>query len=408
MSNIRNGGGPGPYKGLRVLDLTHVIAGPFCTRLLADLGADVVKVESPGGDIMRRLPIEYEPDMSSAFAQYNCGKRSLGLDLKRPEGLEVAQRLVEWADVVAENLRPGALDRLGLSWEEIHRINPRTVLLSISLFGREGPYAQISGHGATAEAYSGLMSLTGEEGGSPSHFGTPLADMSAGVHALASLGAALFRRAETGEGSLVDVSSFDCLFTMIDQAVGQAEFTNGEREYGRYGVKHPQTVPSGILTTGGGDYCTFSAVGDQVWADFAQAMGRPELAEDPRFRDMEARIANRAELYRIIDDWAATFPSAEALVSYLHSHGLPSARIRSVAENVNDPHLLFRGTLQPVDFGPAGTHLVQSAPYWISGAAIGPSSGPPRPGEHTDDVLGQILNLSDTDIVRLRAAGAVF
>lgn len=408
MSDPERRGARGPYSGLRVLDFTHVIAGPFCTRLLADLGADVIKIESPDGDIMRNLPISYEPGMSSAFAQYNCGKRSLGLDLKRPEGLDIARRLVEWADVVAENLRPGALDRLGLSWDEIHRLNPKAVLLSISLFGREGPYAEISGHGATAEAYSGLMSLTGEEGGSPSHFGTPLADMSAGVHALASLGAALYMRAQIGEGSLVDVSSFDCLFTMIDQAVGQAEFTKGTREYGRYGVKHPQTVPSGILTTGGGDYCTFSAVGDQAWAKLAAAMGRAELAVDDRFRDMESRIANRAELYPIIDDWAATFSSADSLVSYLHSQGLPSARIRSVAENISDPHLLFRGTLQPVEFGSAGTHLVQSAPYWISGTEIGPSAGPPRPGEHTGAVLSEVLDLSGAEIDRLRAAGAVF
>lgn len=399
----------GPYDGLKVLDFTHVIAGPFCTRLLSDMGADVVKVESPSGDIMRELPILYEPGMSTAFAQYNCGKRSIGLDLKKPEGLDTAKRLLAWADVVAENLRPGAMDRLRLGWDEIHRINPAAVLLSISLFGREGPYAAISGHGATAEAYSGLMSLTGQEGGPPSHFGTPLADMSAGVHGLAALGAALYLRSRTGLGSLVDVSSFDCLFTMIDQAVGQAEFSGGTREYGRYGVKHPQTVPSGVLATGGGEYVTFSGVGDAAWARLAAAMGRPELAEDPRFAVIESRIANRIELYALIDEWGATFPDAASLLQVLHDQGLPGARIRTVAENRGDPHLRFRGTLQPVSFGEAGTQLVQCAPYWISGTDIGPAgAGPPHAGEHTDAVLQELLGLPPDEIEALRRTGAIF
>ena len=398
----------GPYSGLKVLDFTHVIAGPLCTRFLADLGADVIKVESPSGDIMRQLPIEYAPGMSSAFAQYNAGKRSIGLDLRKADGLETAKRLVEWADVVAENLRPGALERLGLGWDEIKKINSRAVLLSISLFGREGPYANISGHGSTAEAYSGLMSLTGEEGGSPSHFGTPLADMSAGIHALGALGAALYRREQTGLGSLVDISSFDCLFSMIDQAVGQAEFSHGTRDFGRYGVKHPQTVPSGIVTTGGGDHCTFSAVGDLAWAEFARAMGQPNLANDRRFSDIEARISNRTALYDIIDDWAATFADANTLVMYLQKFGLPAARIRSVPENIHDPHLLFRRTLQEVDLGEAGTHLVQSAPYWISGTEIGPLFGPPKAGEHTDTLLSELLSLSANEIDALRQSGATF
>jgi len=398
----------GPYEGLKVLDFTHVIAGPFCTRLLADLGAEVIKVESSSGDIMRELPIEYEQGMSTAFAQYNCGKRSIGLNLKSPEGLALAKELVGWADIVSENFSPGAMDRLGMDWDEIHRLNPRTVLLSLSLFGREGPYSKISGHGATAEAYSGLMSLTGQEGGPPSHFGTPLADMSAGVHALAALGAALYQRERTGEGSLVDISSFDCLFTMIDQAVGQAEFTGGAREYGRYGVKHPQTVPAGVLATGGGEYVTFSGVGDAAFAKLADAMDQPELAQDPRFAHIESRIENRLELYALIDKWGATFPDAASIIQTLADRGVPCARIRSVAENLDDPHLLFRGTLQPVDFGKAGSHLVQSAPYWISGSRIGPSSGPPHAGEHTDVVLQELLGKSPEDIAAIRSSGAAF
>jgi crotonobetainyl-CoA:carnitine CoA-transferase CaiB-like acyl-CoA transferase len=300
----------GGYSGLRVLDLTQVIAGPFCTRLLSDLGADVIRIESREGDIMRKLPIAYGVDGSSAFAQYNCGKRSIGVDLKDPAGLALARRMVEWADVLVENFRPGTLDRLGLGWDEVHALNPRLILCSIGLFGSTGPYSHLSGHGMVAEAYSGLMSLTGDDGGPFTHFGTPLGDMNAGVHALAAIGAALFQRQASGEGSHVDISSFDALFSMIDQAVGQAVFTHGERDYGRYGSKHPQTVPSGVLQAANGESATFSAVGDAAWSVLTRAMGQPELALDSRFVDIESRIANRTELYALIDQWAAGFADA--------------------------------------------------------------------------------------------------
>lgn len=398
---------PGPYAGLRVLDLSQVIAGPFCTRLLSDLGADVIRVESPTGDVMRSMPIAHGLDGSSAFAQYNAGKRSVGLDLKSPEGLEVAERLAAWADVVVENFRPGALERLGLGWERLQALNPRVVLLSLSLFGRTGPYAHLSGHGMVAEAYSGLMSIAGEEGGPPSHFGTPLADLNAGVHALAALGAALHLRERTGAGSHVDVSSFDALFSMIDQAVGQAVLTDGQRDFGRYGSKHPQTVPTGVLKVASGEHVTFSAVGDAAWSRLATAMGRAELAADPRFADIEARVAHRGELYGLIDDWAAQQPSADALIGVLQDHGLPGARVRTVAENRADPHLVERGTLQPVELDGVGEVLVQSAPYRISGTHVGPPSGPPRIGQHTDEVLRQLLHLDPSTVRHLHDTGAV-
>ncbi|MEU1597049.1 CoA transferase [Streptomyces sp. NPDC005708] len=398
----------GGYSGLTVLDLSQVIAGPFCTRLLSDLGADVVRVEAPAGDIMRRLPITYDTDLSTAFAQYNVGKRSVGINLKDPKGRELALRLAERADLVVENFRPGALDRLGLGWEVLRERNPRLILCSIGLFGTTGPYAHLSGHGMVAEAYSGLMSLTGEDGGPYTHFGTPLADLNAGVHALAAIGAALYQRQETGRGTHVDISSFDALFAMIDQAVGQAVFTGGEREYGRYGSKHPQTVPSGVLTAGNGEAATFSAVGDEAWGALANAMGRPELADDPRFVDIEVRIGHRGELYRIIDDWAQTFASADELVAALGKAGLPGARIRSVAENIADPHLLARGTLAPVDLrGEAGEQLVQSAPYVMSDAAVGPKAPPPHIGEHTSQVLTEMLGIGPAELDGLYAAGTI-
>ena len=270
-----------------MLDLSHVIAGPACTRLLADLGADVIKVESRAGDMMRTLPIVYEDGLSTAFSQFNCGKRSIGLDLKHPDGLDLARRLISWADVVVENFRPGALDRLGLDWDEIHEVNPRVILLSISLFGRTGPYSSIAGFGTTPEAYSGLMALAGAALGVPAAgFGTPLADMTAGVHALAVLGAALHRRQRSGAGCLVDISSFDCIFSMVSEAFGQAEYTGGApfRSYG-----------SCIVTAGDGRHVilAFPAEG---WRKVVHAMERDDLLTDERFVHLDDRIAHRNEL----------------------------------------------------------------------------------------------------------------
>ena len=356
---------------------------------------------------MRQLPIAYDTDLSTAFTQYNAGKRSIGINLKDPAGTELVLRLAEQADLVVENFRPGALARLGLGWDVLHARNPRVLLCSIGLFGAAGPYSQLSGHGMVAEAYSGLMSLTGDDGGPYTHFGTPLADVNAGVHAVAAIGAALFQRAATGTGSHVDISSFDALFAMIDQAVGQAVYTGGERDYGRYGSKHPQTVPSGVLVAGNGEAATFSAVGDAAWGILARTMGRPELADDPAYADIESRIANRTWLYRLIDDWAAGLESAEHLVGTLTAAGLPAARIRSVAENISDPHLLARGTLAPVDYGDGVERLVQSAPYVISGAAVGPQGPPPHVGQHTDEVLTELLGLTADELGKLYAAGTI-
>lgn len=400
--------GQAPYSGLRVFDLSHVIAGPFCTHLLADMGADVVRIEPRRGDLMRQLPVAFDDDLSSAFAQYNCGKRSASVDLKTDEGRDIALRLAEWAEVVVENFSPGTLDRLGLSYEAISSRNERVILCSLSTFGAVGPYANLSGFGATAEAYSGLMSLTGEEGGPPMHFGTPLADMNSGVHALAAIGAALHLRAQTGKGTHVDVSSFDSLFTMIDQAVALGEFTRGEWSFGRYGTSHSVTVPSGVVGTADGQYVSYGCPGDALFRALVQAMGEPELADDPRFSIIEARIASRRDLYRRIAAWAATFESADALVEHLARFGVPAARVRTVEENLEDPHLIERGTLSPVEFEGLGPVLVQTAPYRFSGCVVQPQGRAPHIGEHTVEVLRDIVGLNADTIRRYEQQGIVY
>lgn len=390
----------GPYAGLRVFDLSHVIAGPFCTRMLADMGADVVRVEQPSGDLMRGLPVPVGPaedHLSSAYVQYNTGKRSIGLDLKHARGRELALRLADWADVVVENFSPGALDRLGLGWDVLHARDATTILCSLSTFGAEGPYSHLSGFGLVAEAYSGLMSLTGEEGGRPMHFGTALADVNSAVHGLAAIGAALYRRERTGTGTHVDISAFDSLFAMIDQQPAAGAFTGGEAVRGRYGTRHTTSVPSGVATAADGSHLAYGMAGDVFFERLARAMDAPDLLE--RYPTVAARVDDPGPLYDRIEAWAAGWPTADTLVEHLTAHGLSAARVRGVRENLDDPHLVARGTLAPVDQPGHGEVLLPVAPFRFSDAEVRPGRPAGAVAADTAEVLTDVLGLDD-DAVR--------
>jgi crotonobetainyl-CoA:carnitine CoA-transferase CaiB-like acyl-CoA transferase len=398
----------GPYAGLRVFDLSHVIAGPFCTRMLADMGADVVRVEQPAGDLMRALPVPVgapEDRVSSAYAQYNNGKRSIGLDLKSDRGRELALELAGWADVVVENFAPGVLGRLGLGWDVLHARDPRTVLCSLSTFGAEGPYSHLSGFGLVAEAYSGLMSLTGTDGGPPMHFGTALADVNSAVHALAAIGAALHHRTSTGQGTHVDISAFDSLFAMIDQQPAAGAFTRGAAVRGRYGNRHTTSVPSGVATAADGTHLAYGMAGDAFFARLCEAMAAPDLLAE--YGAVAARVGNPGPLYDRIEAWAATWPTADALVEHLVAHGLSAARVRTVRENLDDPHLRARGTLSPVEFPGHGEVLLQTAPFRFSGCEVRPGRAAGPVAADTGAVLTDVLGLDDAAVAALFDDGVV-
>jgi CoA:oxalate CoA-transferase len=399
----------GAYTGLRVLDFSHVVAGPMCTRLLADHGADVIKVESPAGDLLRNVPVEYAPTLTSHFAQYNCGKRSVVLDLKRPEAVEVALDLCDWADVIVENFSRGTLERLGIDVVALRARRPELIICSVSTFGSYGPHADKPGFGYVAESYSGLMWLNGDGDEPPSFFGTPLADVNVGVHAFGAIGAALYRRARTGLGTRLDLSSFDALVTMIDAAVVLHTFTGGERSFGRFGTRHTLVVPAAVIRTGDGEYVTYGAPGDRAFARVAAAMGRPELMESDAFGTPEGRVANQDALYDMIEAWAAGFATAEGLIDHFGAHGVPAARVRTVAEAAEDPHLVERGTLAPVPIEGRGDVLVPTAPHPMEGVRVAPAGPAPRLGEHSREVLRDVLALGGDridDLIRTGAVGA--
>lgn len=398
----------GPYAGLKVFDLSHVIAGPFCTRMLADMGADVVRVEQPTGDLLRALPVpvgDPADRLSSAYAQYNNGKRSIGLNLKDERGVDLALRLCGWADVVVENFSPGVLGKLGLGWDVLHASDPSTILCSLSTFGEVGPYSHLSGFGLVAEAYSGLMSLTGEEGGPPMHFGTALADVNSAVHALAAIGAALHHRGSTGAGTHIDISAFDSLFAMIDQQPAAGAFTDGDAVRGKYGNRHTTSVPSGVATCADGTHIAYGMSGDVFFDRLCDAMDAPDLRAS--HGTVAARVGDPGPLYDRIEAWAATWPSAEPLVEHLVAHGLSAARVRGVRENLTDPHLVARGTLSPVDYDGHGEVLMATAPFRFSGAEVAPGRAAGPVAADTVEVLTDLLGLDDAAVAALHDDGVI-
>ena len=287
----------------------------------------------------------------------------------------------------------------------MHARDPRTILCSLSTFGAEGPYAHLSGFGLVAEAYSGLMSLTGREGGPPMHFGTALADVNSAVHALAALGAALYHRQRTGHGTHVDISAFDSLFAMIDQQPAAGAFTGGEAVRGRYGDRHTTSVPSGVATCADGTHLAYGMAGDVFFERLCRAMDAPDLLA--RYATTTERVAEPGPLYDRIESWAAGWPSADHLVAHLVAHGLSAARVRGVRENLTDPHLVARGTLGPVHYPGHGEVLMQTAPFRFSGAEVRPGRAAGGVAADTRDVLGTVLGLDDAATAALYDDGVV-
>jgi crotonobetainyl-CoA:carnitine CoA-transferase CaiB-like acyl-CoA transferase len=358
--------------------------------MMADHGAEVIKIESFDGDMLRRMEVQYGGDLSSTFAQYNVGKKAIAVDLKHPEGKKIAHDIIAKADVVLQNFSTGTFNRLVGTYEDLKKINPTMVMCSISSFGAEGPYADLPGFGFVAEAYSGLMSLAASDDGYPSFFGTALADMNVATHAYAAVTTALFRRERTGEGTHIDMSSFDALVVQIDQAMAISAVSNGDKEFPPYSRRHGATVPNSIVRTRDGEHVVYGAPSDDFFRRLCEAMGQPELTQDPRFNSNANRVANRAALYEIVEQWAASFNTADELVDVLRAQNMACARIRKYTENITDPHLIQRGTLAPVQLDADHTIYIQTTPHRLEGSPVFPQGPAPHIGEHSQEILHQL------------------
>jgi formyl-CoA transferase len=392
-----------PLSGIRVVDLTRVLAGPYAALLLADMGADVIKVEEPErGDDTRAWP-PFQGGEATYFMSVNRGKRSLTLNLKHPEGQTILRRLVESADVLLENFRPGTLERLGFGYEAVHALNPRLVFCSISGFGESGPEASRPGYDLIIQGESGIMDITGFPDGPPAKVGNSIADLAAGTMAAHGVVLALFARERTGEGQKVEIAMLEVMAALLTYH-GQAYFATG-RSPRRRGNQHPSIVPYEVFEAADG-YLTVGVANNSLWGRFCQAIDRPDLTTDSRFDTEAKRVEQRETLIPLLAEVFATAPVATWLARLARA-GVPAGKIKSVGEALESEHLRARGAIVSVAHPAAGPMRMVGPPIRLHGTRGEAAAPAPLLGEHTEEVLGKLLGYSTDEIARLRTDGAI-
>jgi crotonobetainyl-CoA:carnitine CoA-transferase CaiB-like acyl-CoA transferase len=380
---------PLPLAGIRVVDYSHFLAGPYLSRCLAGLGADVIKVERPkSGDAGRVHAHILGPNVSGYFLQQNMGKRGLCVNVKDPRGLDLVHKLVQSADVFVENYRPGALDKLGLGYRQLAALNPRLVYCSVSAYGHTGPDADRPGFGLIAEARSGAMDLIGEPDEPPPLFRMPIADMYAGVHGVAGVCAALLGRATSGRGRHVDIALLDCMVSMHDYAV-QCYTTSGGREVPRRtGHDLPQSTVYGVFQARDGDVVIAAQV-DDAWLRLARLVGGEALAADPRFHGTDNRNANRREALARIREWTSRRTVAEC-VAALDAVEVPSAAVQRIDQVVADPQVQARNMIIEQEHPVAGKVRLSNVPFKFSDCDPTPRRPAPLLGQHNREIAAEL------------------
>ena len=394
----------GPLAGLRVVEATTTWAGPMCACVLADFGADVIKVELPGGEVARRLPPvlpDGEPRLSFMHVTANRNKRSLTLDLRRPEDRDVFLRLAASADVVIENFRPGTMDGWGLGYEHVRAVRPDTVYVSISGYGQFGPDHERAGYDPMAQASSGWLSLNGEPGGAPVKAPTFIGDDLAGLHGALAAMAALRHRDRTGEGQHCDVALQDAL---LFQSNGYPMLAALGVPLPRMGSQFVVAAPAGVYACSDG-FVMLGVLLDSHWKILVGLLGRPELASHADYATTQGRVARRAELNDLVAGWAARFTVAE-VVAKLEAEGLPASPVRSYAESARDPHVLERDMLQTVRLENGAEAPVVGPAAKLSRTPVRVRSAAPALGAHNDEILAE-LGLDEAARARLREQGIV-
>jgi crotonobetainyl-CoA:carnitine CoA-transferase CaiB-like acyl-CoA transferase len=393
----------GPLNSIRVLDLTRVLAGPFATMLLADLGADVVKVERPGeGDETRHLPPAVDGE-SHYFVSVNRNKRGVVVDLKVPEGRDLVLRLAGVCDVVIENFRPGVAGRLGVDYESVTRFNPEIVYCSISAFGQTGPLAERGAFDIAMQALGGGMSLTGEPGGPPMRSGLPMADLGTGLFATIGILAAVVEKQRTGRGQFVDVAMFDAMAGLLTQHAGRY-FMTGESTRPA-GNGHAAIVPYGSFPAADGDL-VIANLGESFWPKIARAIGRPELADDERFRTNGARLQHREELEGLLTAALRERTVAE-WEAILTEHDVPHAPVLNVAQVLEHPQARSRGLVTEVDHARLGRMRTVGRAITLPAHPDARPTAAPLLGQHTDEVLGELLGATPEQLAGWRARGVI-
>ena len=393
----------GPLAGIRVLDLTRVLAGPFCAMMLGDMGAEVIKLEEPGkGDDTRSWP-PFVGGESTYFMSVNRSKKSITLNLKAPEGREIFRKLAKKSDVLLENFRPGTMDKLGFGYRALSRLNPRLVYCSVSGFGESGPEAHRAGYDLVIQAESGVMDLTGFADGPPVKVGNSIADLVAGMAAAQGITLALLARGRTGRGQKVEIGMLDVMASLLTYQAGL--YWNAGGRPTRRGNQHPSIVPYEVFRARDA-YLTLGVANNSLWEKTCRALGREDLARDPRFDSETNRVTNRDALIPILNDLLAARPADEWLAR-LEQAGVPAGRIRTVAEVCESPHLKARGMVVKLRHPKAGAITVMGVPVRLGATPGAATAPPPLLGQHTEEILTRLLRIPRATVQRLRAAGVV-
>jgi formyl-CoA transferase len=395
----------GPLSDLVVIEMGSLIAGPFAGQILGDFGAEVIKLEDPKvGDPMRQWGRSLPKGHSPWWPVIGRNKKSVGLDLRKPEGQAIARELIRGADVVIENFRPGAMEKWGLSYEALSADNPKLVMARVSGFGQTGPYAERAGYGLIGEAMGGLRYVTGEADRPPARAGISIGDSLAAMHAVMGITMALHERSRTGRGQVIDAALYESVLAVLENLVTEYDLTGYVRE--RSGSILPGIAPSNAYPCAGGELILIGGNGDTVFARLSEAMGRADLKADPKFVDHASRGVNQHELDAVIAEWTATFTLPD-LLALLEAKGVPASRVFRAPDMLEDPQFVAREAIVTTDHPVFGQVRMQNVFPKLSrtpGAVRWPG---PALGQHTDEVLGARGGCSAAKLAELRKAGII-
>ena len=394
-----------PLEGVRVLDLTRVLAGPYCTMMLGDLGADVIKVERPGaGDDVRAWGPPFAPGGESAYFLFvNRNKRSVTVDLKHPRGRDLVRDLVRRADVLVENFKTGTMDEMGIGYDMLRQVSPGLIYCSITGFGMTGPYRDLPGYDLIAQAMGGIMSITGDVEGEPMKVGVPIVDITTGMLSAVSILAALRVKEATGQGQRIDMALLDSQIAWLGNVAGN--YLVGGQPARRLGNAHPNITPYEVFPTRDG-YVTLAVGNESQWRRFCQVAEAPHVAEDPLFRTNADRVRNREALVPVMNEVMRRHTSQEWM-DLLRKDEIPCGPIQTVERALNDPGVLARGMVVEAQHPTAGPVKLVASPLKLMGTPPEVRLPPPTLGQHTEEVLRDVLGFSPQDVAALRAEKAI-
>ena len=392
--------------GIRMLDFTRALAGPTCTRLFAELGAEVIKVESaPSGDLTRRMS-KIRNERSLYYVQQSLNKKSLCLDLRKPESIILLKELVKKCDAVVENFKPGVIAEMGLSYETLQGLKPDIILCSISALGQSGPLSSKPGYDYIAQAYSGVTSMIGDRNEAPVLPLVGVGDVLTGVHGAFAVAAALLYRQRTGRGKHIDIALLDAYYHCHEVNVHQFSGSHGALKPTRGGRHLSYVCPAGVYRANGG-YITIMAFLHH-WPDLCRAMERTDLIEHPKFKDDQTRLAHVQELIDIIEGWLKIFPDLASAIARMEAFNVPCAPILSVEETVTHPHFIARGTVRTINDKLAGEFEIPGMPIKFVGEQANQPFEAPTLGQHNAEILRTVLGKDEAEIAALVARGVLY